>query len=163
MLSFNLFCYLDKLVYMLTRTSLRIRYHFGDHRMRMEFCPGSNHPTGHPTASYQVNRISDTYSLARHVQLILCSNMSKQISRTLVENDPTTFLLFGGKNTSLTFDELWSLNVVTAQWKQLPSSGKERHSMACAVSGDTLVVWGGKKKFENIFALNALTSLLSQL
>ncbi|KAG0021872.1 hypothetical protein BGZ81_008750 [Podila clonocystis] len=60
-----------------------------------------------------------------------------------VENDPTTFLLYGGKSGSIVFDELWSLSVTTAQWKQLPTSGSGRHSMACAVSGDTLVVWGG--------------------
>ncbi|KAF9330784.1 hypothetical protein BG006_006294 [Podila minutissima] len=61
----------------------------------------------------------------------------------LVENDPNTFLLYGGEINSSATDELWSLNIDAAQWKKLSSSGKKRHSMACAVSGDTLVVWGG--------------------
>ncbi|KAG0350472.1 hypothetical protein BG005_010021 [Podila minutissima] len=60
-----------------------------------------------------------------------------------VENDPNTFLLYGGKIGDLPTDELWSLNIDTGRWNKLPSSGKERHSMACAVSGETLVVWGG--------------------
>ncbi|KAF9293101.1 hypothetical protein BGZ74_011852 [Mortierella antarctica] len=61
----------------------------------------------------------------------------------LVENDPNTFLLYGGKIDDSPTDELWSLNIDTGRWNRLPSSGKGRHSMACAVSGETLVVWGG--------------------
>ncbi|KAG0094269.1 hypothetical protein BGZ93_007427 [Podila epicladia] len=60
-----------------------------------------------------------------------------------VESRPNTFLLYGGKNSTSSIDELWSLNIDTAQWVKLSSSGEGRHSMACAVSGETLVVWGG--------------------
>lgn len=84
----------------------------------------------------------------------------------LVENDPNTFLLYGGKIGDLPTDELWSLNIDTGRWNKLPSSGKERHSMACAVSGETLVVWGGKNQIRKSIrpkcshAFNSLTTII---
>lgn len=59
-----------------------------------------------------------------------------------VDSDPTSFLLYGGRNSDGALGDLWLLNLSTAMWTPLPS-GTNRHSMACAVSGDSLVVWGG--------------------
>ncbi|KAF9281288.1 hypothetical protein BGZ88_011684, partial [Linnemannia elongata] len=56
----------------------------------------------------------------------------------------TKMLLFGG-NTNLTpsVDTLYILDLVNMTWTQAPSSLEPRSAMACSVSGDNFIVWGG--------------------
>ncbi|KAF9154077.1 hypothetical protein BG015_001899 [Linnemannia schmuckeri] len=59
----------------------------------------------------------------------------------------TKMLLFGGNtDTTQSVDTLYILDVPTMTWTQAPSSLDARSDMACSVSGDNFIVWGGYKR-----------------
>jgi hypothetical protein len=57
-------------------------------------------------------------------------------------------LLFGGHTLDFTsFSKtLYTLNVETMTWsqEQLPITPENRAGMACSVSGDNFIIWGGR-------------------
>ncbi|KAG9071500.1 hypothetical protein KI688_005712 [Linnemannia hyalina] len=60
----------------------------------------------------------------------------------------TKILLFGGNtDTTQSVDSLFILDVQTMTWTQADSSLDARSDMACSVSGDNFIVWGGYKRF----------------
>jgi hypothetical protein len=66
----------------------------------------------------------------------------------------TKMILFGG-NTDMTqsVDTLYILDVPSMTWTQAPSSLDARSDMACSVSGDNFIVWGGKRTFLSLVPL----------
>ncbi|ORZ14881.1 hypothetical protein BCR41DRAFT_370988 [Lobosporangium transversale] len=59
-------------------------------------------------------------------------------------NDGKQYYLFGGRNDTAVFDDLYLLDLEENTWTQLDNSRSSRSMMACAVREKTLVVWGGK-------------------
>ncbi|KAH7056320.1 hypothetical protein BKA57DRAFT_450323 [Linnemannia elongata] len=60
----------------------------------------------------------------------------------------TKILLFGGNtDTTPSVDTLYILDVPTMIWTQVDNSLDARSDMACSVSGDNFIVWGGYKRF----------------
>ncbi|KAG0326672.1 hypothetical protein BG004_002923 [Podila humilis] len=70
--------------------------------------------------------------------------------------DGSKFYLFGGANAdeSGISDDLYILDVRSMNWTLAgtPSTPQHRVNMACAVAGDTLVIWGGYRDLYNNFA-----------
>jgi hypothetical protein len=54
-------------------------------------------------------------------------------------------ILFGGDNGFLSSSSLYILDVPTMTWSMATNASEERSGMACSVSGDRFVVWGGFK------------------
>lgn len=53
-------------------------------------------------------------------------------------------ILFGGDDGSVSTSSLYILDVPTMTWTQATSAFEGRSGMACAVSGNSFVVWGGR-------------------
>ncbi|KAF9416665.1 hypothetical protein BGZ94_010163 [Podila epigama] len=80
------------------------------------------------------------------------ASWSTGLNRILATNpsaeDGSKFYLYGGRSSTepnaRVFNELWSFDIKDNSWRPLASSPlTPRHSMACAVAGNTFVVWGG--------------------
>ncbi|KAK3823753.1 MAG: hypothetical protein JOS17DRAFT_804865 [Linnemannia elongata] len=71
-------------------------------------------------------------------------------------------LLFGGNtDTTESVDTLHILDLVTMKWTQAPSSLDARSDMACSVSGDNFIVWGGYKRNPvNVFVPSSPTPII---
>ncbi|KAF9922270.1 hypothetical protein FBU30_007630 [Linnemannia zychae] len=59
----------------------------------------------------------------------------------------SVYYVFGGIGNSGVLSEVWAYNVDSGVWSHLPLDNSRpesgRSSMACAVKGNTLVIWGG--------------------
>lgn len=56
-------------------------------------------------------------------------------------------ILFGGQTSNNdTLGDLYILDMVSMMWNlsQTVPASQSRHSMACSVSGDNFIIWGGK-------------------
>ncbi|KAF9343367.1 Leucine-zipper-like transcriptional regulator 1 [Mortierella sp. AD094] len=76
-------------------------------------------------------------------------------------NDGSKYYLFGGlDNSSNPLSDLYSFDINARNWTQLADSGSgnSRSSMACAVAGDTFIVWGGLNPVQNIPVLYSITT-----
>ncbi|KAF9334262.1 hypothetical protein BGZ91_010923 [Linnemannia elongata] len=65
----------------------------------------------------------------------------------------TKMILFGGQTSNNdTLGDLYILDMVSMMWNltQTVPASQSRHSMACSVSGDNFIIWGGKAKFSVI-------------
>ncbi|KAF8947286.1 hypothetical protein BGZ47_009674 [Haplosporangium gracile] len=73
----------------------------------------------------------------------------------------TKILLFGGNtDTTQSVDTLYILDVSSMTWSQADNSLDARSDMACSVSGDNFIVWGGYKRFPGNPYLPASTTPL---
>ncbi|KAF9154078.1 hypothetical protein BG015_001900 [Linnemannia schmuckeri] len=73
----------------------------------------------------------------------------------------TKILLFGGNtDTTQSVDTLYILDVQSMTWSQADNSLDARSDMACSVSGDNFIVWGGYKRFPGNPFLPASTTPL---
>lgn len=64
---------------------------------------------------------------------------------TILAYNGTKMILFGGNtDTTQSVDSLYILDVPSMTWTQADSSLDARSDMACSVSGDNFIVWGGK-------------------
>jgi hypothetical protein len=54
-------------------------------------------------------------------------------------------LLFGGDTGSASVATLSILDVKTMAWSKAKDAPDTRSDMACSVSGDNFIVWGGKR------------------